>query len=266
MSHVIIKCGGSVVEQLPDTFYRNVVQLAEEHDIQPIIVHGGGPHISAYLKKLNVESEFVEGMRITTEETLDITEMVLSGLVNKKIVRNITKAGGNAYGLSGVDGMLLEAKEMQCDQWLGYVGEIISVDTNGLKAIAAQHKIPVLSPVSTDKFGQRWNVNADHAAAALSIQLEAPLYMVSNISGVLESGNLIHELDQVKADGMMNNGSIFGGMVPKVQAALECVQQGVKKVVILSGLEENSLPDLIAGKKVGTVIEKSSMEKIQEGR
>ncbi|WP_174613680.1 acetylglutamate kinase [Virgibacillus ihumii] len=265
MSYVVIKCGGSVLDQLPESFYQNVVDLAEEHGIQPIIVHGGGPDISDYLQRLNVESQFIDGMRVTTEETLDITEMVLSGLVNKKIVRGITKVGGNAYGLSGVDGMLLEAEKMYTDQQLGFVGKIKSVNADGINGMTAQQIIPVISPISADKHGQRWNINADLAAAAIAIQLEAPLYFVSNIPGVMESRKLVPHLDQEKADRMVKTGSIFGGMVPKVQAALDCVHQGVKKVVILSGLEENSLLDLIKGKNVGTVIEDVSMMKVQKG-
>ncbi|GAA0602942.1 acetylglutamate kinase [Virgibacillus siamensis] len=265
MPYVVIKCGGSVLDQLPDSFYQNVVELAEEHGIQPVIVHGGGPHISDYLQRLHVESRFIEGMRVTTKETLDITEMVLSGFVNKKIVRGLTKAGGNAYGLSGVDGMLLEAEKMYTEQQLGYVGKIKSVDSDGLNDLTAQRITPVISPISADKHGQRWNINADLAAAAIAIQLEAPLYFVSNIPGVMESGKLVPHLDQEKADRMVKNGSIFGGMVPKVEAALDCVHQGVKKAVILSGLEENSLIDLIMNKNVGTVIEKVRTMTVQKG-
>ncbi|WP_175631897.1 acetylglutamate kinase [Virgibacillus siamensis] len=265
MSYTIIKCGGSVLDQLPESFYENIVQMAQSYDINPIIVHGGGPHISDYLQRLNVDVEFVGGMRVTTEETLDITELVLSGLVNKKIVRNLNKAGGTAYGLSGVDGMLLEAEEMKPGQHLGYVGKIIAVNTDRLKAITAQQIIPVLSPLSADRYGQRWNINADLAAAAIAIRLDAPLYMVSNISGVMDSGKLVNQLDKGKAEEMVSDGSIFGGMIPKVQAAFDCVQQGVKKVVILNGLAKDSIPDVIAGKRVGTVIGENEMMEIQKG-
>lgn len=252
MSYLVIKCGGSVLEQLPAAFYKNIISIADDYQLKPVIVHGGGPVISTLLSELNIKTTFIDGMRVTTEEILDVTEMALSGLINKKIVRNLLINGGSALGLSGVDGMLLEAEALQTEQELGFVGKVSAVDINRLNNVLDQGTIPVLSPVAIDKQGQRWNINADLAAAAVATALQAPLYMITNVPGILHQGKPIKKLNGSEAEMMIGNGSIYGGMIPKVHAALDSLQQGVKEVVILNGLEENSLIHLIAGNQVGT--------------
>ncbi|MGY0694582.1 acetylglutamate kinase [Virgibacillus sp. FSP13] len=260
MSYLVIKCGGSILEQLPASFYKNIASIAHDYPFEPIIVHGGGPMVSSLLTELDIETKFVEGMRVTTEEVLDVVEMVLSGSVNKKIVRNIIANGGSAVGLSGVDGMLLEAQRFTQQQDLGFVGEVIAVDTTELESISSQGKIPVISPVAIDKQGQRWNVNADLAAAAVAKALQAPLYMMTNVPGVLMQGNLRTRLTTSEAEAMIASGHIHGGMIPKVEAALDSLQQGVNEVVILSGIEANSLPRLLQGEEIGTSF---SLDKIE---
>lgn len=253
MAYQIIKCGGSVLDQLPESFYQEVITLIEDYQAQPVIVHGGGPMVSSLLTDLNIETKFVNGMRITTEEVLDVVEMVLSGTINKKLVRAIVENGGEAFGLSGVDGKLLLARAIQSKQQLGYVGEVVSVNTTPLKMVLEQGKIPVISPVAIDETGQRWNINADLAAAAVAKALKAPLYMVTNVPGVLKDGSVISELTANEAEKMIAAGQIYGGMIPKVQAAIDCLREGVQKVAIINGQEEKSLIKQVTGKNAGTL-------------
>src|SRR5574342_331446 len=159
MKYIVIKLGGSVMEQLPASFYKNIVKLFQSKQWAPIIVHGGGPLINSLLKTLKIETTFVNGLRVTDEQTLDIVEMVLSGSANKQIVRQLIGAEGKACGLSGVDGSLLSAKPIQGSEELGYVGEVVGVNTNLLLEVVQQGYIPVISPIGIDDFGQRYNIN-----------------------------------------------------------------------------------------------------------
>lgn len=252
MAYVVIKCGGSILPQLPKTFYENIVTIKKAYHVQPVIVHGGGPMVSSLLEKLNIATSFVDGMRVTTEDVLDVVEMVLSGSINKQIVRNIHVSGGDAVGLSGVDGRLLEAQPLQDQQRLGFVGEIKTVNTKMLTEITAQQQIPVISPIAAGQSGQRWNINADLAAGAVAKALHAPLYMVTNVAGVLQNDSVISRLDAQDVEMMIESGQIHGGMIPKVRAAISCLQQGIKRVVIFNGLEQDSLIKLTVGKQVGT--------------
>lgn len=252
MAYVVIKCGGSILPQLPKTFYENIVTIKKAYHVQPVIVHGGGPMVSSLLEKLNIATSFVDGMRVTTEDVLDVVEMVLSGSINKQIVRNIHVSGGDAVGLSGVDGRLLEAQPLQDQQRLGFVGEIKTVNTKMLTEITAQQQIPVISPIAVGQSGQRWNINADLAAGAVAKALHAPLYMVTNVAGVLQNDSVISRLDAQDVEMMIESGQIHGGMIPKVRAAISCLQQGIKRVVIFNGLEQDSLIKLTVGKQVGT--------------
>lgn len=252
MSYLVIKCGGSMLNELPPTFYKNIVTLADAYKLQPLIVHGGGPMISSLLTNLNIETSFVDGMRVTTEEVLDVVEMVLCGSANKQIVRNIQASGGDAIGLSGIDGQLLEACPLDEGQQLGYVGTIQSVQTGLLHNLLEQGRIPVISPMAADRSGQRWNINADITAAAIAEALGSPLYLITNVSGVLKNGNIVPRLHIDEVNGMVKSGEIYGGMIPKVQAALDCLQKGINRVAILNGLEPDSLIDMANGKEAGT--------------
>lgn len=241
-----------MLNELPQTFYKNIVTLAKTYMLQPVIVHGGGPMISSLLTNLNIETSFVDGMRVTTEEVLDVVEMVLSGSANQHIVRNIQASGGDAIGLSGIDGRLLEACPLKENRQLGYVGTIQSVQTGILKNLLEEGQIPVISPMAADRNGQRWNINADVTAAAIAEALGSPLYLITNVSGVLRNGNIASHLHVDEVNSMVNSGEIYGGMIPKVQAAVGCLQKGIERVAILNGLEPDSLIDMADGKEAGT--------------
>lgn len=257
MKNIVIKCGGSILDQLPPSFYKNIVQLQQEN-WQPVIVHGGGPMISTLLSKLGINTCFVDGLRVTTNEVLDVVEMVLSGLVNKQMVRNIMDVGGYAYGISGVDGALLQAKPTEKAAELGYVGEVCSVNKQMIDQIIKQGYIPVISPIGIDNKGQRYNINGDYAASAVAQKLEATLCFISNIPGLYkeEAGerNTLHTVTKQMAEEMVEEKMIKGGMIPKVKAAIEGLLHDVKEVGIINGLEANSLIDFASGKQIGTKI------------
>lgn len=258
MEPLVIKCGGSVLNQLPHTFYENIVQLQKSGKWQPVIVHGGGPYISELLKKLKIPVQFVDGLRVTTEEVLDIVEMVLSGSINKKVVRKLIQAGGKSQGLSGIDGQLIEAIPNEQADRLGFVGEVHSINKEMILNMCAEGYIPVISPVGIDAKGQRYNINADDAASAVAQELKAKLCFVSDIPGIyVEEDGQQRVLEQVTSrdvQELIKEEVITGGMIPKVKAALSALSQDVQEVVILSGVEENHLLDFCAGKPRGTKI------------
>jgi acetylglutamate kinase len=183
MNYIVIKCGGSVLENLPKSFYEDVISLHQKGEWTPIIVHGGGPLINKLLKNLNVETSFVNGLRVTNHEVLNIVEMVLSGSVNKQVVRNIIEADGSAFGVSGVDGSLLKAIPTS-DESLGFVGEVVEVNTAIIESIVNQGHIPVVSPIGIGADGQRYNINGDVAASAVAKALGANLCFISDITGI----------------------------------------------------------------------------------
>lgn len=253
MTYLVIKCGGSVLDEIHPSFYKNIVEIQKE-GLQPIVVHGGGPMISNLLTKLNVETKFVDGLRVTDEKVLDVAEMVLSGSMNKEIVRKLQTAGGKAGGLSGVDGKLLQATAL--DDKLGFVGKVEKVNVEFLEYLCKGGLIPVISPIAIDDHGQRWNINADLAASAIAKALNATLCLITNVSGVLQNGRVLNHLTPSKITSLIENGTITGGMMPKVTAAIECLEEGIEEVVILNGLEENALLSYVKGVPMGTTITK----------
>lgn len=261
MDYLVIKFGGSVIQEVHTNFFKNIVSLMEEYAIQPIVVHGGGPTISSLLQTLEVETKFIDGMRVTDNQVLDVAEMVLSGLVNKEIVRKLITSGGNAIGLSGADGAFLQAEPLNIKQDLGYVGKITSVNTSLLNIFLDQKMIPVISPIAVDLSGQRWNINADLAAASIAKELQAPLCLITNVSGVMKNGSVLPYLTDIEIERLIEDGTITGGMIPKVRAAIECLREGINEVVILNGADENVLIDYINGKKVGTSIKEAEMKR-----
>lgn len=258
MNYLVIKCGGSVLDKLPASFYKNIVNIHKEGIYKPVIVHGGGPSISTLLTKLGITPSFIQGIRVTTEEVLDVVEMVLSGQVNKQIVGKIQEVGGNAYGISGVDGMLLEAKQISGKKELGLVGEIVHVKNEMIEQIISLGQIPVISPVSMTKGGKKLNVNGDIAAAAIAKALKGKLLFMSDIPGIFVEKDgekkVIHELYEKEVEELIDKNVITGGMIPKVRAALDGVTNQVEEVVILNGMEENSLESFLNGKQTGTKI------------
>lgn len=252
MEYLVIKIGGSVMDKIPPSFYKDLVMMKVQHGIQPVLVHGGGPNISSHLELMKIQSQFINGIRKTTEPVLHVVEMILSGSMNKEIVRNIFKAGGNAFGLSGVDGMLLEAKLIASEVDLGLVGEIVLVNHAILQQLAASEMIPVVSPVAVDRLGQGYNINADAAAAAIAKALHASLCIVTDVDGVFANDKVIPAISDLEADRLIEIETITGGMIPKVQSAFQTLNEGVKEVVILNGACERILSDFIQGKDVGT--------------
>jgi acetylglutamate kinase len=257
MKYCVIKCGGSVLENLPQSFFEDIVHLYKSGKVKPVIVHGGGPLISSLLTEMGIKTKFVDGLRVTTEEVLDIVEMVLSGTVNKRIVRKLIEAKGQAYGISGVDGLLLKAEQSKESQ-LGYVGEVTDVNKTMIEQILNQGYIPVISPLGIDEYGQRYNINGDVAASAVAKALGASLCMISDIPGIYTEENgekvTLKEITKLEIEQMIQNGFITGGMIPKVKAAIDGLVHEVPEVVILNGMENHSLLDYAAGKETGTKI------------
>lgn len=258
MKYLVIKFGGSVLENLPDSFYEDVVSLHKSGEWTPIIVHGGGPMITKLLTELNVKTEFVNGLRVTNQEVLDVVEMVLSGLVNKQVVRKMIAAGGSSIGMSGVDACLLKAKPADNADILGFVGEVVEVNYKVIEEIIKQGYIPVISPVGIDEDGQRYNINGDVAASAIARALGANLCFISDIPGILVEKNgekvKLSKVSRSEVEEMISSKIIWGGMIPKVKAAIDGLVHNIPEVGIINGFEEKSLIDYTHGYEVGTKI------------
>lgn len=255
---VVLKVGGSILQKLPKAFYETVVKIKKSGQIHPVIVHGGGPEINQALNQMNVKTEFVNGLRVTSKEVLEVVELVLSGNINKEIVTHIHQSGGTALGLSGVDGTLLQVQPADPAGKLGFVGEVKEVNPNWLKIIIENGGIPVISPIGMNDAGQHYNVNGDTAAAAVAEALNAKLLLISDIPGVLEeiSGKkvLLPKLTKAEIEEKIGSGIIYGGMIPKVRSALKALAGGVEESVILNGLTPSDIQAYIDGKQVGTKI------------
>lgn len=259
----VIKCGGSTLEALPDTFYVELKRLQEQGHM-PVIVHGGGPAISATLHQLNIETQFVNGLRRTTEPVLDAVEMVLSGRINKQIVRLIQKHGAQAIGLSGIDGQLLEAEPVVNADEVGYVGQVTTVNVELLQQVMAAGYMPIIAPLGIDRQGQRYNINADTAAGAVASQLGVKqMIVVTDVPGIMKKiageQKVLPAVTRADIERMIEAGDIYGGMIPKVQAAMQCLQGQVQEVVIVDGAEPDVLTKVLQGENIGTKI-------LKEGR
>ncbi|MGY8848135.1 MAG: acetylglutamate kinase, partial [Burkholderiales bacterium] len=243
---IVIKYGGNAMteEKLKNSFAQDVV-LLKLVGMNPVIVHGGGPQIDDMLQRVGKKREFIEGMRVTDTETMDVVEMVLGGLVNKNIVNLINQNGGHAVGLTGKDGSFIRAKKMHIqgrkkkDEWIdiGQVGEIESIDPSLIALLDTRNFIPVIAPIGVGKNGESYNINADLVAGKLAEILNSEkLILLSNIPGVQDkSGNLLTGLTVKKVDELFLNGIISGGMQPKVEAIVEAVKNGVKSCHIIDG-------------------------------
>ncbi len=261
MEYVVIKCGGSIFSQLPPAFYQNVAELHNKGEVQPVLVHGGGPLISRTLSRLQVETQFVDGLRVTTKEVLEVAEMVLSGTMNKQLVQKLQQQGGKGFGLSGVDGRLLQATQSD-NAALGFVGTVEKVHVSILHHLFDQGFIPVISPICMDEEGNKLNVNADVAAAAVAQALQARLCYISDIPGILVENNgetkVLHETTSSQIEQLIADGTITGGMIPKVRSALQALKNQVPETVILNGLVSDSLLSFYQGAAVGTKISLTS--------
>ena len=266
---MVIKYGGNAMvdDVLKEGFARDVV-LMKMVGINPVIVHGGGPQIGSLLKRLGKTSEFVQGMRVTDAETMDVVEMVLGGLVNKEIVHFLNRHGGSAVGLTGKDGDLIRARKMLLKRDapelkepeiidIGHVGEVESIDPSILNMLVNGNFIPVIAPIGVGEDGRSYNINADLVAGKIAQVLKAEkLLLLTNIAGLLDAdGTLIQDLDVGRVKTLIAEGVIHGGMLPKIQCALDAVQSGVKTAHIIDGRVEHAVMlDLFTDTGVGTLI------------
>lgn len=260
---VVIKYGGSAMidDMIKETVIQDII-LMKLVGINPVIVHGGGPDINKALKQMDKQSEFVNGLRVTDRETMEIVEMVLAGKVNKSIVSHIQNQGINAVGISGKDGATLQAeKKLVNGMDVGFVGEVVDVNTKLITTLIEQDFIPVIAPIGIDKEGNSYNINADYAAVAVAGALKAQkLVFLTDVEGVLkdvsDSSSIISRLSIKDVDQYIKNGIISGGMIPKVECCVEGVKKGVKTVHILDGRVEHCLLlEIFTQKGVGTMIE-----------
>tara|TARA_B100000929_G_scaffold188923_1_gene149660 strand:+ start:6811 stop:7716 length:906 start_codon:yes stop_codon:yes gene_type:complete len=270
---IVIKYGGNAMsdETLKADFARDIV-LMKLVGMNPIIVHGGGPQIGETLDKLGKKTEFIEGMRVTDSETMDIVEMVLGGVVNKEIVNLISRFGGNAVGLSGKDGKLIRAKKMIVKKDspeldvpeiidLGHVGDVHSIDKSVIDMLIKGDFIPVVAPVGVDELGQSYNINADLVAGKIAEVLSAEkLIMLTNTKGLLDKdGEVLTGISVEEVDNLINKGIIHSGMLPKIRSALDAVHSGVQTSHIIDGRVKHAvLLEILTDEGVGTLIHRKN--------
>lgn len=266
---IVVKYGGHamVEKELRDAFAQDIA-LLKFVGIHPVIVHGGGPQINDVLGKMGIQSTFVKGLRVTDRPTMDVVEMVLGGKVNKEIVALINQQGGKAVGLSGKDGTMILAQkinmmnseqENQPPEILdpGHVGEVKHVNPDAMNILMEKGFIPVIAPVGVDESGETYNINADHVASKIAIALSAGrLILLTDVDGVLDTdGSLMASISITDAKEMISNNKISGGMIPKLECAIEALQHGVEKAPIINGTKRHSLLlELFTDKGIGTEI------------
>jgi acetylglutamate kinase len=261
---VVIKFGGNAMvdENLKSSFAQDIV-LLKQVGVNPVIVHGGGPQIGKLLEQIGKKSRFIEGMRVTDNETMDVVEMVLGGQVNKQIVSLINRHGGRAVGLTGKDGGMISARKMKLaggdteENDLGQVGEVESIDPAVVQMLDDDDFIPVIAPIGVGADGSSYNINADLVAGELARVLGAEkLLLLTNTPGVLDpDGNLLTGLSADKTEQLIADGVIHGGMLPKVRCALDAVKSGVRTSQIIDGRVKHSvLLELLTDSGVGTLI------------
>jgi acetylglutamate kinase len=268
---VVVKFGGHAMgdAELAANFARDIV-LLKQAGVNPVVVHGGGPQIGSLLERLNIRSEFKGGLRVTDRETVDVVEMVLAGSVNKEIVTAINAQGGKAVGISGKDANLMRARKIE-RRWkdpdsnieeildLGFVGEPIAVDPHIIDVIVQSDLIPVVAPIGVSISGETLNINADTFAAALATAMKAKrLLLLTDVEGVLDKkGQLIKSLTTSEAQSLIEDGTISGGMIPKIESCLDVIAEGVEAVVIINGKVPHAvLLELFTEHGAGTLIER----------
>jgi acetylglutamate kinase len=268
--NIVIKYGGNAMinEALQSTFARDIV-LMKTIGIHPIVVHGGGPQIGKLLKRLDIQTEFVEGMRVTSSETMDIVEMVLGANVNKAIVDLVNKHGGKAIGLTGKDGQFIQAKKLILNSStsqsikedeivdLGHVGEVTHINTEVLDIFRNSNFIPIIAPIGIDKNGVSYNINADLVAGEVASALQAEkLMLLTNVEGLKnKQGEILTGLDSQQINSLIADSTIHGGMLPKVSCALKAVKHGVTSAHIIDGRVPHAvLLEIFTDEGVGTLI------------
>ena len=265
----MVKFGGNAMidEDLKNSVARDIVMM-KLVGMNPIVVHGGGPQIGDLLTKLNIESHFVNGMRVTNTATMNVVEMVLGGSVNKDIVNLINKNGGQAIGLTGKDGKLIQAKQLKVTHQtpemlapeiidIGHVGEVSAINTDVLDMLRNSDFIPVIAPIGVDEEGNSYNINADLVAGKVAEILQAEkLMLLTNTAGLLDKkGNLLTGLSTKQVDDLIADGTIYGGMLPKIACALDAVKGGVKRAHIIDGrVNHATLLEVFTDQGVGTLI------------
>ena len=265
---IVVKYGGNAMTDpaLESSFARDIV-LLKTVGMHPVVVHGGGPQVDNLLKELGRQSDRIDGMRVTDKSTMDIVEMVLGGSVNKSIVSLINKHGGRAIGLTGKDANLILAKKLMMEKIgadgiavpvdLGFVGDVVSVNKDVINMLIASDFIPVIAPLGVDEEGNTYNINADLVAGKVAEFLQAEkLMLLTNIKGVLgRDGEVVTGLTPKTVDSFIEDGTISGGMIPKIQCALDAVRSGVKSAVIVDGrVPHATLLEIFTNKGVGTLI------------
>ncbi|MBE6555584.1 MAG: acetylglutamate kinase [Ruminococcaceae bacterium] len=256
---VVVKYGGNAMinEELKQQVMEDIV-LLHLVGVKIVLVHGGGPEINDLMQRLGKKAEFVDGLRVTDKETVDIVQMVLAGKVNKSLVNLVEMKGGKAMGISGIDGRLIEAEPK--DRRLGYVGNIVKVNIDPVIDLLENDYIPVISTVGCDREGNTYNINGDTAAAFIAGALRAKrLIMMTDIAGILTDKNdpstLIPELTVSEARGLFDSGIISGGMIPKVNCCIEAIERGVKNVIIMDGCVPHSiLMEILTDEGAGTMV------------
>jgi acetylglutamate kinase len=264
---VVIKYGGNAMTDpiLKAAFARDVV-LLKLVGLNPVVVHGGGPQIEDLLRRVGKKGEFIQGMRVTDAETMELVEMVLGGQVNKEIVNLINQAGGKAVGLTGKDGRFIRAKKLMMESLekpgdvidIGQVGEITKIDPSLISFLDSGDFIPVIAPIGVGSEGETYNINADVVAGKLAEVLKAEkLVLLTNTPGVLDkAGNLLTGLTPKKIDALVADGTLSGGMLPKISSALDAARSGVKSVHIIDGRVEHALLlEIMTDQGVGTLIQ-----------
>ena len=256
---IVVKYGGNAMADpaLQQSFARDIV-LLKQVGINPVVIHGGGPQIGNLLKQIGKESHFVDGMRVTDAETMDVVHMVLGGLVNKQIVNMINQAGGRAIGLTGKDGNMIIARKMQHPAVdLGHVGEVIEIDASVVKMLEEDRFIPVIAPIGVGRDGTSYNINADIVAGKMAEVLNAErLLLLTNTPGVLDKqGVLIETLSQADIQNLIADGTIQGGMLPKLACATDAISAGAKSASIIDGRVPHAvLLELLTDQGVGTMV------------
>ncbi|EGG29117.1 Acetylglutamate kinase [Aequoribacter fuscus] len=266
---IVVKFGGNAMTdaELHDSFARDIV-LMKLVGMNPVVVHGGGPQIGSLLERLNIKTEFVNGMRVTDAKTMDVVEMVLGGSVNKEIVASINRNGGKAIGVTGKDGQFIRAKKMTIDRYspelgapeiidIGHVGQVKSIDTEVLQVILGSNFIPVIAPIGVDAQGATYNINADLVAGKIAEVMQAEkLMLLTNVSGLLDrEGNILTGLSTSQVDELIADGTIYGGMLPKIQCALDAVKGGVNSAHIIDGrVPHATMLEIFTDQGIGTLI------------
>ena len=268
---IVIKYGGNamVEEHLKEGFARDII-LMKYIGLNPVVVHGGGPQIGKVLAAMGIETRFEQGMRVTDAKTMDVVEMVLGGKVNKEIVANINKHGGRAVGLTGKDGHLITARKLEMKAVnpetltpeiidIGMVGEVAGVNPSIITALEEANFIPVIAPVGVDESGRTYNINADLVAGQVAGALQAEkLILLTDVEGVMDKqGQLLNTIDIDAVQGLISDGTIAGGMIPKVNCCLDAIAAGVRKTHIIDGrMEHACLLEIFTDKGVGTAVAK----------